>query len=85
MKSLRALLQLSVIMVLVASVCVAEQVTAADYARAEQFRTRAEQFERQAEKAAAAGRSKEADEARANAEQWRQWADAAAEALTRRS
>ena len=37
MKSLRALLQLSVIMVLVASVCVAEQVTAADYARAEQF------------------------------------------------
>ena len=54
-------------------------------ARAEQFRTRAEQFERQAEKAAAAGRSKEADEARANAEQWRQWADAAAEALARRS
>ena len=54
-------------------------------ARAEQFRTRVEQFERQAEKAAAAGRSKEADEARANAEQWRQWADAAAEALTRRS
>ena len=54
-------------------------------ARAEQFRTRAEQFERQAEKAAAAGRSKEADEARANAEQWRQWADAAAKALTRRS
>jgi hypothetical protein len=54
-------------------------------ARAEQFRTRAEQFERQAQKAAAAGRTKEADEARANAEQWRQWADAAAEALTRRS
>ena len=45
---------------------------------------RAEQFERQAQKAAAAGRSKEAEEARANAEQWRQWADAAAEALTRR-
>ncbi len=54
-------------------------------ARAEQFRTRAEQFERQAQKAATAGRTKEADEARANAEQWRQWADAAAEALTRRS
>ena len=54
-------------------------------ARAEQFRTRAEQFERQAQKAAAAGRTKEAEEARANAEQWRQWADAAAEALTRRS
>jgi hypothetical protein len=53
-------------------------------ARAEQFRTRAEQYERQAQKAAAAGRTKEAEEAKANAEQWRQWADAAAEALTRR-
>ncbi|MGV0579805.1 DUF349 domain-containing protein [Mycolicibacterium elephantis] len=50
-------------------------------ARADQFRARAEQFERQAEKAAAAGREKDAAEARANAEQWRQWADAAAEAL----
>ena len=54
-------------------------------ARAEQFRNRAEQFAQQAEKAAAAGRTKEAEEARANAEQWRQWADAAADALTRRS
>lgn len=53
-------------------------------ARAEQFRTRAEQFERQAQKAAAAGRAKEADEAKANAEQWRQWAEAAADALTRK-
>src|SRR5271169_1385560 len=53
-------------------------------ARAEQFRERAEQFERQAQKAAAAGRSKEAEEAKANAEQWRQWADAAADALTRK-
>lgn len=53
-------------------------------ARAEQFRARAEQFEHQAEKAAAAGRTKEADEAKANAEQWRQWAEAAADALTRR-
>ncbi|MCW2664962.1 MAG: repair ATPase [Mycobacterium sp.] len=53
-------------------------------ARAEQFRTRAEQYEQQAQKAAAAGRTREADEARANAEQWRQWAEAAAEALTRR-
>jgi len=53
-------------------------------ARAEQFRERAEQFERQAQKAAAAGRSKEAAEAEANAEQWRQWADAAADALTRK-
>jgi Domain of Unknown Function (DUF349) len=50
-------------------------------ARADQFRDRAEQYERQAEKAAAAGRSKDAEEARANAEQWRQWAEAAAEAL----
>jgi Domain of Unknown Function (DUF349) len=50
-------------------------------ARADQFRARAEQYERQAEKAAAAGRDEDAAEARANAEQWRQWADAAAEAL----
>lgn len=52
-------------------------------ARADQFRSRAEQFERQAEKAAAAGRTKDAEEARASAEQWRQWADAAAQALGR--
>ena len=50
-------------------------------ARAEQFQARAEQFERQAQKAEAAGRSKEAEEAKANAAQWRQWADAAADAL----
>jgi hypothetical protein len=50
-------------------------------ARADQFRTRAEQFERQAEKAEAAGRTKDAEEARASAEQWRQWAEAAADAL----
>lgn len=53
-------------------------------ARAEQFRARAEQFERQAQKAEAAGRSKEAEEAKASAAQWRQWAEAAANALTRR-
>ena len=53
-------------------------------ARAEQFATRAEQYEQQARKAAAAGRTKEAEEAKANAEQWRQWAEAAAAALTRR-
>ncbi|HKP40159.1 DUF349 domain-containing protein [Mycobacterium sp.] len=53
-------------------------------ARADQFRARAEQFERQAEKAEAAGRSKDAEEARANAAQWRQWAEAAADALGRR-
>jgi hypothetical protein len=54
-------------------------------ARADQFRERAEQFERQAEKAAAAGRTKDADQARASAAQWRQWAEAAAEALGKRS
>lgn len=54
-------------------------------ARAEQFATRAEQYEQQARKAEAAGRIKEAEEAKANAAQWRQWADAAAEALTRRT
>ena len=53
-------------------------------ARADQFRARAEQYERQAEKAVAAGREKDAAEARANAEQWRQWADAAAESLGKR-
>ena len=53
-------------------------------ARADQFRVRAEQFERQAEKAAAAGRTKDAEEARASAEQWRQWAEAAVQSLGRR-
>jgi len=53
-------------------------------ARAEQFRERAEQYARQAQKAEAAGRNKEAEEAKANAEQWREWADAAADALSRR-
>ncbi len=53
-------------------------------ARAAQFRSRAEQYERQALKAQAAGRGKEAAEATANAEQWRQWAQAAEQALNRR-
>lgn len=53
-------------------------------ARADQFRERAEQFERQAEKAAAAGKTKDAEKARASAEQWRQWADAAADSLARK-
>lgn len=52
-------------------------------ARAEQFRVRAEQYERQAEKADAAGRAKEAEQARANAAQWREWAQAAAQAVAR--
>lgn len=50
-------------------------------ARAEQFRARAEQFETQAEKAEAAGRTKDAEQARASATQWREWAEAAVEAL----
>ncbi|WP_051111355.1 DUF349 domain-containing protein [Mycobacterium sp. 141] len=53
-------------------------------ARADQFRSRAEQFEKQAQKAEAAGRTKDAEAARASAEQWRQWADAAAESLGKR-
>ena len=52
--------------------------------RAEQFRSRAKQFEQQAEKAAAAGRTAEAEEARASARQWREWADAAAGALEKK-
>jgi hypothetical protein len=62
----------------------AERVDPEAQARAEQFRLRAEQFEKQAAKAAAAGRTKDAEQAQANAEQWRQWADAAASALTRK-
>jgi hypothetical protein len=50
-------------------------------ARAEQFRSRAEQFEQQAAKAEAAGRASEAEEARANARQWREWAETAEGAL----
>jgi hypothetical protein len=53
-------------------------------ARADQFRERAEQFERQAEKAATAGRTKDAEQAQAGAEQWRQWADTAANALSKK-
>jgi hypothetical protein len=53
-------------------------------ARAEQFRVRAEQYEQQAAKAEAAGRTKDAEQARANATQWREWAEAAVEALGRK-
>jgi hypothetical protein len=53
--------------------------------RAAQFRSRAEQFEQQAAKAEAAGRTKAAAEARANAQQWREWAETAEGALGRRS
>jgi len=60
------------------------QVDPEAQARADQFRARAEQFERQAEKASAAGRTKDAEQARASAAQWREWADTAVAALTRR-
>jgi len=53
-------------------------------ARADQFRVRAEQYEQQAVKADAAGRTKDAEQARANATQWREWAEAAVEALGRK-
>jgi hypothetical protein len=59
-------------------------VDAEAVARAEQFRERAEQFERQAEKAAAAGRTKDAEQARASAAQWREWAETAAEAVSKK-
>jgi hypothetical protein len=50
-------------------------------ARADQFRVRAEQYEQQAAKAEAAGRTKDAEQARASATQWREWAEAAVQAL----
>lgn len=50
-------------------------------ARADQFRVRAEQYESQAAKAEAAGRTKDAEQARASAAQWREWAEAAVQAL----
>ncbi|MCW2550345.1 MAG: repair ATPase [Mycobacterium sp.] len=50
-------------------------------ARADQFRVRAEQYELQAAKAEAAGRTKDAEQARASAAQWREWAEAAVQAL----
>ncbi|GGC60104.1 DUF349 domain-containing protein [Hoyosella rhizosphaerae] len=53
-------------------------------ARAAQFRERVQQFEEQAEKAEAAGRKKDAEKARASAQQWREWADAAENAVSSR-
>ncbi|PTR26650.1 uncharacterized protein DUF349 [Rhodococcus sp. OK519] len=46
-------------------------------ARAAQFRERVAQFEDQAAKATAAGKTKDAEKALAQAKQWREWADAA--------
>jgi hypothetical protein len=53
-------------------------------ARADQFRVRAEQFEKQAAKAEAAGKTKDAEAARASAAQWHEWAEAAVGALGKR-
>ncbi|CAM3628800.1 DUF349 domain-containing protein [Smaragdicoccus niigatensis] len=53
-------------------------------ARAAQFRDRVTQFEEQAAKAEAAGRKRDAEKARAQAQQWREWAEAAEQAVTRR-
>lgn len=53
-------------------------------ARAAQFRERVTQFEEQAAKAQAAGRTKDAEKALEQAKQWREWADAAEGAVSRR-
>ncbi|MFC4602888.1 DUF349 domain-containing protein [Rhodococcus kronopolitis] len=53
-------------------------------ARAAQFRERVAQFEEQAAKATAAGKTKDAEKALAQAQQWREWADAAEGAVNER-
>ncbi|MBB5911373.1 hypothetical protein BJY24_000240 [Nocardia transvalensis] len=53
-------------------------------ARAAQFRERVAQFEEQAAKARAAGRTRDAEKAMEQAKQWREWADAAEGAVSRR-
>ncbi|MEU9822822.1 DUF349 domain-containing protein [Pseudonocardia alni] len=53
-------------------------------ARVEQFRVRVEQFEAQAEKAEAAGDGRRAQQARAQAAQWREWLTAAEQAVDER-
>lgn len=53
-------------------------------ARAAQFRDRVAQFEEQAEKATAAGKTKDAEKALAQAQQWREWAEAAEGAVNER-
>ncbi|MGZ9837297.1 DUF349 domain-containing protein [Tsukamurella ocularis] len=50
-------------------------------ARAAQFRDRVAQFEEQAEKAEKAGKTKDAVRLREQAQQWREWADAAEGAI----
>ncbi|ONM47775.1 DUF349 domain-containing protein [Nocardia donostiensis] len=53
-------------------------------ARAAQFRERVAQFEEQAAKAAAAGKTRDAEKAREQAKQWREWAEAAEGAVSNR-
>ncbi|MBO0853100.1 MAG: DUF349 domain-containing protein [Nocardia sp.] len=53
-------------------------------ARAAQFRERVAQFEEQAAKARAGGRTRDAEKALEQAEQWREWAAAAEGAVSRR-
>ncbi|HEY5852923.1 MAG TPA: DUF349 domain-containing protein [Aldersonia sp.] len=53
-------------------------------ARAAQFRERVAAFEEQAAKAEAAGNARDAERARAQAEQWREWAEAAEGAVSNR-
>lgn len=51
-------------------------------ARAAQFRERVAQFEEQAAKATAAGKTRDAEKALAQAQQWREWAEAAEGAVS---
>ncbi|MBM4513542.1 DUF349 domain-containing protein, partial [Rhodococcus hoagii] len=53
-------------------------------ARAAQLRERVTQFEEQAAKATAAGKTKDAEKALAQAQQWREWAEAAEGAVNER-
>ena len=53
-------------------------------ARAAQFRERVAQFEEQAAKATAAGKTKEAEQALEQAKQWREWAETAEGAVSNR-
>lgn len=53
-------------------------------ARVEQFRERVQQFEAQAEKARSAGDRRRAEQAEQQAQQWREWLDAAEQAIADR-
>lgn len=53
-------------------------------ARVEQFRSKVEQFEQQADKAAAAGDARKEADARRQADQWREWLTTAEQAVEQR-